>query len=155
MNRIFLLLFMTFSLSAMASPESKLYVEIKKGDICIYTNDPKSDYYDGRIYLYMGEVNTESAYQSSYNATYHNINIPKTFAECIAIKSSNFKQNIPYDINLDMNKAYSQRICVSKSNNKIQLMKVVDGYICGKEAYDYSDRNIFEKIIIWFKNLFI
>ncbi|NHB59137.1 hypothetical protein G9F32_14100 [Acinetobacter sp. 194] len=155
MNIIFSLLFMTFSISAIASPESKLYVEIKNDDICIYTNDPKSDYYNGRIYLYMGEVHTELAYQSSYNATYHHIKIPKSFADCIAIKNSNFKHNIPYDINLDMNKAYSQRICVSKPNGKIQLTKVVDGYTCGKEKYDYSGKNIFEKIITWIKSLLI
>lgn len=71
---------------------------------------------------------SDQAYKSSYEATYHDIRIPKTFADCIAIKNSNFKNNIPYDINLDMSKAYSQRICVSKLNGKVQLTKVVDGY---------------------------
>ncbi|QIO07338.1 NF045616 family extracytoplasmic (lipo)protein [Acinetobacter shaoyimingii] len=155
MKILLLLLLMIFSTFAIASGDSKLYIKIKNDDICIYTNDPNSDYYDGRIYLYMGEVNTELAYQSSYSATYHHINIPKSFADCIAIKNSNFKHNIPYDINLDMNKAYSQRICVSKPNGKIQLMKVVDGYTCGREKHDYSGKNLFEKFITWIKSLLI
>lgn len=156
MNKILILLFMTFSISVMASPESKLYVKIKNNDICIYTNDSESDYYDGRIYLYMGEINTDLAYKSSYQSSYHDIKIPKTYKDCIPIKSLNFKGNIPYDISLDMNKAYSQRICVSKLNGKIELKKVVDGYTCGKETYNYSSNltdSIFSRFISWLKNL--
>lgn len=158
MKKLFLLfILMIFNSFAVASAELKLYVKIKNNDVCVYTNDLESKYYEGRIYLYMGEVYSDQAYKSSYMATYHKINIPKNYNDCIAIRSSNFKKNTPYDINLDMNKAYSQRICVSKTNDKVELMNVINGYTCGTEKYNYSgeiNESFFGRLMIWFKSLF-
>ncbi|WP_336175267.1 NF045616 family extracytoplasmic (lipo)protein [Acinetobacter ursingii] len=150
-QKFLILLLFPLSITTQASPEKKLYATVKNNNVCVFTNDAKTQPYNNQIYLYLGHIIQDQKFRSSYNNIYKNIKMPIYENECITIDQSNFKRNIPYDIVLDMSETYSIRTCITEISGKISLKKVVDGYTCQIENKDIKkENNLFNKILNWF-----
>lgn len=149
MQKVYILFLLFFNGVCLASPDSTLYVSIKNNNLCLYTRGSSAKAYGGRVYVYLGEVSGKSAYKSSYSKLYNNIETPNKEQNCIIVNASNFKNNIPYYLNMEADKIYSQRVCVTQKSKKTVLMKVDDPYGCSQEEYDYSGRSLWEKFLNW------
>nr|WP_228289848.1 hypothetical protein [Acinetobacter pittii] len=74
---------------------------------------------------------------------------------CIKIKASEFEEPFPYDVILETDQSYTQRICVNRTaegktvllDAKADLKK---GIYCGTNQYDYSSNSLWTKL----KNLY-
>lgn len=131
MNKILLILCLFFlNCSAYAWPHKELFTVVKGDNVCVYTQDKNTFPEDKRIYLYMGEIHPNQAYQTSYSKLYTDKTPPIEKKDCIKINQSNFKYNIPYEVILDMERVYSTRICVNKNANAIYLTQATDGFNC-------------------------
>ena len=140
-----------------ASPEEPLYVTNKGKDICIYTKDPKAKSFEDKIYLYMGEVTPSKNFKSTYSRLFNNMKVPVNKVDCIPISSSQFKNNTPYDIVLDMESSYSIRICVENRTDKVLLKNVVNGFTCSTSVFPEEiekEQTVFKRILNWFMSLF-
>ncbi|HGW3560928.1 TPA: NF045616 family extracytoplasmic (lipo)protein, partial [Acinetobacter baumannii] len=113
MKLLYLLIFMSGSVSA--SPGSTLYVNIKDNDVCVFTKGGYEKAYENRTLIYMGKVDGINAFHSSYSKTYLNLRMPIIEENCINIKSSEFKEPFPYDVVLETDQSYTQRICVNRT----------------------------------------
>ncbi|WP_350308014.1 NF045616 family extracytoplasmic (lipo)protein, partial [Acinetobacter pittii] len=87
--------------------------------------------------------------------TYLNLKMPIIEENCIKIKSSEFKEPFPYDVVLETDQSYTQRICANKtSEGHITLLEAEadldKGIYCGINQYDYSSNGLWTKL----KNLF-
>ncbi len=150
---LYLLIFMSGSVSA--SPYSSLYVKIKDNDVCVFTKGGYEKAYENRTLIYMGKVDGINAFHSSYSKTYLNLRMPIIEENCIKIKSSEFKEPFPYDVVLETDQSYTQRICVNRTaeGKTILLDAKADlekGIYCGNNQYDYSSNSLWTKL----KNLY-
>ncbi len=150
---LYLLIFMSGSVSA--SPGSTLYVNIKDNDVCVFTKGGYEKAYENRTLIYMGKVDGINAFHSSYSKTYLNLRMPIIEENCIKIKSSEFKEPFPYDVVLETDQSYTQRICVNRTaeGKTILLDAKADlekGIYCGNNQYDYSSNGLWTKL----KNLY-
>ncbi|EPF6423659.1 hypothetical protein NYZ73_13400 [Acinetobacter baumannii] len=153
MKLLYLLIFMSGSVSA--SPGSTLYVNIKDNDVCVFTKGGYEKAYENRTLIYMGKVDGINAFHSSYSKTYLNLRMPIIEENCIKIKSSEFKEPFPYDLVLETDQSYTQRICVNRTaeGKTILLDAKADlekGIYCGNNQYDYSSNGLWTKL----KNLY-
>ncbi|WP_407491061.1 NF045616 family extracytoplasmic (lipo)protein [Acinetobacter baumannii] len=153
MKLLYLLIFMSGSVSA--SPYSSLYVKIKDNDVCVFTKGGYEKAYENRTLIYMGKVDGINAFQSSYSKTYLNLRMPIIEENCIKIKSSEFKEPFPYDVVLETDQSYTQRICVNRTaeGKTILLDAKADlekGIYCGNNQYNYSSNGLWTKL----KNLY-
>jgi len=150
---LYLLIFMSGSVSA--SPSSTLYVKIKNNNVCVFTKRGYDKAYGNQTLIYMGKVDGINAFHSSYSKTYLNLKMPIIEENCIKIKSSEFKEPFPYDVVLETDQSYTQRICANKtSEGHITLLEAEadldKGIYCGINQYDYSSNGLWTKL----KNLF-
>ncbi|MCT9365458.1 NF045616 family extracytoplasmic (lipo)protein [Acinetobacter baumannii] len=150
---LYLLIFMSGSVSA--SPGSTLYVNIKDNDVCVFTRGGYEKAYENRTLIYMGKVDGINTFHSSYSKTYLNLRMPIIEENCIKIKSSEFKEPFPYDLVLETDQSYTQRICVNRTaeGKTILLDAKADlekGIYCGNNQYDYSSNGLWTKL----KNLY-
>ncbi|CAA0177725.1 hypothetical protein J717_1221 [Acinetobacter baumannii 121738] len=150
---LYLLIFMSGSVSA--SPYSSLYVKIKDNDVCVFTKGGYEKAYENRTLIYMGKVDGINAFHSSYSKTYLNLRMPIIEENCIKIKSSEFKEPFPYDVVLETDQSYTQRICVNRTaeGKTILLDAKADlekGIYCGNNQYNYSSNGLWTKL----KNLY-
>ncbi len=72
--------------------------------------------YGNQTLIYMGKVDGINAFHSSYSKTYLNLKMPIIEENCIKIKSSEFKEPFPYDVVLETDQSYTQRICANKTS---------------------------------------
>ncbi|WP_080564154.1 NF045616 family extracytoplasmic (lipo)protein [Acinetobacter pittii] len=114
MKLLYLLIFMSGSVSA--SPSSTLYVKIKNNNVCVFTKGGYDKAYGNQTLIYMGKVDGINAFHSSYSKTYLNLKMPIIEENCIKIKSSEFKEPFPYDVVLETDQSYTQRICANKTS---------------------------------------
>lgn len=152
-NLLYLLLFISSSVSAY--PGSTLYVKIKDNDVCVFTKGGYDKAYENQALIYMGKVDGINAFHSSYSKTYLNLKMPIIEENCIKIQSSEFKEPFPYDVILETDQSYTQRICVNKtSEGHITLLEAKadldKGIYCGTNQYDYSSNGLWTKL----KNLY-
>ena len=148
MKKVNFFLLFILSSHAFASPDKPLYLIIKDKNICLYTNDIKAKPYNNQIYVYMGEIISGKKFKSTYSQVYKSVKIPIYSNDCIPINSSNFKNNIPYDIVLDMEKSYAVRVCVSHDLKKAQLTEVINGYQCSNTLLSSKkEKTFFEKLM--------
>ena len=148
MKKVNFFLLFILSSHAFASPDKPLHLTIKDKNICLYTNDAKTKTYNNQIYVYMGEIILGKKFKSTYSKVYKNIKTPIYRNNCIPISSSNFKNNIPYDIVFDMEKSYAVRVCVLHNSEKIQLNKVINGHQCSNTPLSSEkEKTFFEKIL--------
>ncbi|WP_133976382.1 NF045616 family extracytoplasmic (lipo)protein [Acinetobacter calcoaceticus] len=153
MKLFYLLLFMSNSVSA--SPGSTLYVKIKDNNFCVFTKGGYDKAYENQTLIYMGKVDGINTFHSSYSKTYLNLKMPVIEENCIKIKPSEFKESLPYDVILETDQSYTQRICVHKtSEGHITLLEakadLEKGIYCGTNQYDYSSNGLWTKL----KNLY-
>ncbi|MDY6450008.1 NF045616 family extracytoplasmic (lipo)protein [Acinetobacter faecalis] len=159
MKKIGLSIFLILcSTNIFSSPEKQLYVTIKGENVCVYTKDLKAKPFENKMYLYMGDVTPSKNFKSTYSKLFNNMKVPVDKVDCIPISSTQFKNNTPYDIVLDMDQSYSIRICVEKRTDKVVLRNVVNGFTCStseiSEAIE-KEQTIFKRILNWFVALFL
>ncbi|MGH1401136.1 MAG: NF045616 family extracytoplasmic (lipo)protein [Acinetobacter tandoii] len=153
MKLLYLLLFISGTVNA--SPSSTLYVKIKDNDVCVFTKVDYDKAYENLTLIYMGKVDKINAFHSSYSKTYLNLKMPIIEENCIIIKASEFKEPFPYDVILETDQSYTQRICVYRTaeGKTILLDAKADldkGIYCGTNQYDYSSNSLWTKL----KNLY-
>ncbi|MEE7596446.1 NF045616 family extracytoplasmic (lipo)protein [Acinetobacter baumannii] len=153
MKLLYLLLLISSTVSA--SPYATLYVKIKDNDVCVFTKGGYDKAYENQTLIYMGKVDGINAFHDSYSKNYLNLKIPITEENCIKINSSEFKENFPYSITLEVDREYNQRICVKQnSEGKTILLEakadLEKGIYCGTNQYDYSSNGLWTKL----KNLY-
>lgn len=153
MKLLYLLLFISSAVNA--TPYATLYVKIKDNDVCVFTKVDYDKAYENQTLIYMGKVDGINTFHDSYSKTYLNLRMPIIEENCIKIKSSEFKEPFPYDVVLETDQSYIQRICVNKtSEGHIKLLEakadLEKGIYCGTNQYDYSSNSLWTKL----KNLY-
>ncbi len=159
MKLLFLLIFI--SSTASASPNSTLYIKIKDNDVCVFTKVGYDKAYENQTLIYMGKVDGINTFHDSYSKTYLNLKMPIIEENCIKIKASEFKEPFPYDVILETNQSYTQRICVNRTTEgKTVLLEakadLEKGIYCGTNQYDYSSNSLWKmlkNIYYWFGSL--
>ncbi|MCH7350409.1 MULTISPECIES: NF045616 family extracytoplasmic (lipo)protein [unclassified Acinetobacter] len=159
MKLLFLLIFI--SSTASASPNSTLYIKIKNNDVCVFTKGGYDKSYENQTLIYMGKVDGINTFHDSYSKTYLNLKMPIIEENCIKIKASEFKEPFPYDVILETNQSYTQRICVNRTTEgKTVLLEakadLEKGIYCGTNQYDYSSNSLWKmlkNIYYWFGSL--
>lgn len=147
MKKIYLIVFvLTICNIAKASPQKPLNVVIKDSNVCIFTNDKTSQPYNGRIYVYIGEVSQDKGYIEGYDKLYKNIKTPINKSDCISIDASHFKSNVPYDVSLDMIPSYSTRVCLDKVVKPFVIKKVVNGFECENKLLNKEEDRFFQRL---------
>lgn len=147
--KYYLLFLLIISSKALSSPTLPLYMIVKNKDLCVFTRDKNSKPYENGFTLYMGTMDSKQGYKTSYEKSYKNIKVPTEENNCLTIDNSKFTQQIPYSINLDMNKTYSRRVCIKNENNRMKLVEAKSTFQCGTNEYDYSGRSLREKFLNW------
>lgn len=132
--------------TAKALPEKPLNTVFKGNSVCIFTNDKRGQPYEGRIYVYIGEVSQDKGYIGGYDKLYKNIKIPIAPLDCISIDASHFKSNVPYDVTLDMIPSYSTRICLDKTVKPFVIKNVVNGFECENRILNKAGKGFFERL---------
>lgn len=153
MKLLYLLLFISNSVSA--SPSLALYVKIKNNNVCVFTKGGYDKAYENRTLIYMGKVGGINTFHDTYSKTYLNLKIPIIEENCIKIKASEFEEPFPYDVILETDQSYTQRICVNRTaEGKTVLLDakadLEKGIYCGTNQYDYSSNGLWTKL----KNLY-
>ncbi len=153
MKLLYLLLFISNSVSA--SPSLALYVKIKNNNVCVFTKGGYDKAYENRTLIYMGKVDGINTFHDTYSKTYLNLKIPIIEENCIKIKASEFEEPFPYDVILETDQSYTQRICVNRTaEGKTVLLDakadLEKGIYCGTNQYDYSSNGLWTKL----KNLY-
>ena len=153
MKLLYLLFFI--SSAASASPYATLSVKIKDNDVCVFTKGGYDKISDNTTLIYMGKVDGINTFHDSYSKTYLNLKMPIIEENCIKIKSSEFKEPFPYDVILETNQSYTQRICINRTaEGKTVLLEAKadldKGIYCGTNQYDYSSNSLWTKL----KNLY-
>lgn len=147
MKRIYItLLVLMICSTAKALPEKPLNTVFKGDSVCIFTNDKRGQPYEGRIYVYIGEVSQDKGYIGGYDKLYKNIKTPIAPLDCISIDASHFKSNVPYDVTLDMIPSYSTRICLDKTVKPFVIKNVVNGFDCENKILNKEKDGFFQRL---------
>lgn len=150
-----LYLFLIINSTANVSPHPTLYIKVKDNNICVFTKGRYDKAYENQTLIYMGKVDGINTLHDSYSKTYLNLKMPIIEENCIKIKSSEFKEPFPYDVILETNQTYTQRICINRTaEGKTVLLEAKadldKGIYCGTNQYDYSSNSLWSKL----KNLY-
>ncbi|HFP7025483.1 TPA: NF045616 family extracytoplasmic (lipo)protein [Acinetobacter baumannii] len=116
---IFLLIL--FLLSACEEQSKDLNVEIKKDQLCIFTNKTKN-YGEDDFLVHMGKIDFSKEYKSEYEKTYDKTLLPVEESNCVYIPLNKIKKDTPYKITLStINSSFSANICVQQKGSLSSL----------------------------------
>ncbi|USE84078.1 hypothetical protein M5E07_04445 [Acinetobacter tibetensis] len=95
----------------------------------------------------MGKADGINTFHDSYSKTFFNLKMQIIEENCIKIKSSEFKESLPYDVILETDQSYAQSICVNRtSEGKTVLLEAKadldKGIYCGTNQYDYFSNTL-------------
>jgi len=113
-----------------------LDVVLKKDNLCFFTNDKKSNYYDSNkdLLIYMNRAERKEEITSTFEKNYKNFPLPIDEVNCLSIPLSSFEQNIVYTIVLDIKPTYSSNLCLKRINNELIVKKLKAGEVsCPKD----------------------
>ncbi|MBJ8481354.1 MULTISPECIES: NF045616 family extracytoplasmic (lipo)protein [Acinetobacter] len=129
MNKYPLFIFIFLAYLTGCNPQSKgLEVKLNQGDLCVFTNNPKTDYgIDNTFLIYLGRIDYSKDFKSTYEKLYSNTLLPIDEKNCIAIPLNEIERNIAYEIVLDTNKSVHTSICVMDKGNKLEVKYLEQG----------------------------
>lgn len=106
-----------------------LEVTLHQDYVCAFTNTPKKTNYsfDKKFLIFMGKVDYQNGFKSSYEKEYLNAPLPIEEKDCVKIPLKEFEKNVVYDITLDIYKTFDTRICVVEHNNKLEIREPEPG----------------------------
>lgn len=115
-----------FYMIGCAQPISRdLYIIKNTEDFCIFTdNENTSLGSDNQFIVFIGEIRKNEPFKIVYSKEYINNKFPIHKNACLNIPVSNLKLNTVYDINLETNKIFSQRICLKQNDNNFEIIKL-------------------------------
>lgn len=154
MKKLLIFKILILSSSVHASDFSDLYMSIKNKNICIYTNFDTEKNMSNEILIYIGKIEKNIDFKTSYSKTYKNVHHPNNEQHCLNVPTHYFQMNEPYEAWVEADKVYKRRFCLSNESNQIKLTEVVNGYLCGRNEYDYSGGSFFKKFLNWFNKFF-
>lgn len=127
MNKYPLFIFLAYLTGC--NPQSKdLEVKLNQGDLCIFTNNPKTDYgIDNTFLIYLGKIDYSKDFKSTYEKLYSNTPLPIDEKNCVTIPLNEIERNIAYEIVLDTNKSFHTSICVMDKGNKLEVKYLEPG----------------------------
>lgn len=110
-----------FVLSACEEQSKDLNVEIKKDQLCIFTNKPKN-YGEDDFLVHMGKIDFSKEYKSEYEKIYDKTLLPVEEINCVYIPLNKIKKDTPYKITLStINSSFSANICVQQEGSLSSL----------------------------------
>lgn len=110
-----------FVLSACEEQSKDLNIEIKKDQLCIFTNKPKN-YGEDDFLVHMGEIDFSKEYKSEYEKTYDKTLLPVEESNCVYIPLNKIKKDTPYKITLStINSSFSANVCVQQEGSLSSL----------------------------------
>ncbi|MGN8009683.1 NF045616 family extracytoplasmic (lipo)protein [Acinetobacter sp. 22301] len=106
-----------------------LEVTLHQDYVCAFTNNPKKTNYsfDNKFLIFMGKVDYQNGFKSSYEKEYLNAPLPIEEKDCVKIPLKAFEKNVAYDITLDIYKTFDTRICIVENNNKLEIREPEPG----------------------------
>ena len=109
----------------------KLNVIIKNNNLCFFTNDPDTDYYDSNkeLLIYMSKLEHKKEIATIFEKKYKNRLLPIKQENCLEIPLNQFKKDIAYSVVLDISHTYAAEICLKSKNNQLILKEIVAGEI--------------------------
>ncbi|MGN5753773.1 NF045616 family extracytoplasmic (lipo)protein [Acinetobacter calcoaceticus] len=114
----FIFLPLLFVLSACEEQSKDLNVEIKKDQLCIFTNKPKN-YGEDDFLVHMGKIDFSKEYKSEYEKTYDKSILPVEESNCVYIPLNKIKKDTPYKVTLStINSSFSAHICVHQEGSQ-------------------------------------
>jgi len=107
----------------------KLNVIIKNNNLCFFTNDPDTDYYDSNkeLLIYMSKLEHKKEIATIFEKKYINRLLPIKQENCLEIPLNQFKKDIAYSVVLDISHTYVAEICLKSKNNQLILKEIVAG----------------------------
>ncbi|KQQ76358.1 NF045616 family extracytoplasmic (lipo)protein [Acinetobacter sp. Leaf130] len=123
MKKLIYLIFLPvlFLLSACEEQSKDLNVEIKKDQLCIFTNKPKN-YGEDDFLVHMGKIDFSKEYKSEYEKVYDKTILPVEESNCVYIPLNKIKKDTPYKIALStINSSFSAHICVYQEGSLSSL----------------------------------
>ena len=107
----------------------ELDVIIKNNNLCFFTNDPDTNYYDSNkeLLIYMSKLEHKKEIATVFEKNYINRPLPIKQENCLEIPLSQFKKNIAYSVVLDISHTYVAEICLKNKNNQLVVKKVEAG----------------------------
>lgn len=107
----------------------KLDVIIKNNNLCFFTNDPDSNYYDSNneLFIYINELEHKKEITTAFEKKYINRPLPIKEKDCLKIPISTLKKDTPYLVSLEMRRTYIVEICLKNDNNQILVQEITTG----------------------------
>lgn len=126
---LLLLSFFLLSFVGCSQMSKKLDVIIKNNNLCFFTNDPDTDYYDSNkeLLIYMSKLEQKKEIATIFEKKYINRLLPIKQENCLEIPLSQFKKDIAYSVVLDISHTYVAQICVKNENNQLIVKEIVVG----------------------------
>ncbi|MFW1879660.1 NF045616 family extracytoplasmic (lipo)protein [Acinetobacter baumannii] len=110
-----------FVLSACEEQSKDLNIEIKKDQLCIFTNKPKN-YGKNNFLVHIGKIDFSKEYKSEYEKAYARTILPVEESNCVYIPLSKIKKDTPYKVTLStINSSFSAHICVQQEDSQSSL----------------------------------
>lgn len=151
---LLILLFFSADIEASRLNTKQLFAEMKNGELCVFTQDPKTSLgYENRAYVYTTNLDETTSRTDDYEKIYYNIKVPKDLDNCISIPIEKIEKNKPHDIFIELDKTYSLRICISETK---KIYSVDQFQKCSNELYKVeikSGNSIFDTIMNYFKKM--
>jgi hypothetical protein len=128
MNK-YTLFIIVFACLTGCNPQSKgLEVKLNQGNLCVFTNNSKTYYaIDNTFLIYLGKIDYNKGFKSSYEKLYSNAPLPIDEKNCVTIPLNEIERNIVYEIVLDTNKSFHTSICVMVKGNKLEVKYLEPG----------------------------
>lgn len=130
--KVFLITILCLSsigLLGCSSGSKDLDVIIKHDNLCFFTNDSKSNYYDSKneLLIYMSKAERKADIKTEFERTYKNRPLPIEEADCLEIPLAHFKKEVVYSVVLDIKPTYATEICVKNKDNQLVVKKIEAG----------------------------
>ncbi|MBJ8419722.1 hypothetical protein I6M62_14865 [Acinetobacter courvalinii] len=127
--KLLFLLMIGLSTASCNQGPRPLEVKIHQDHLCVFTNNSKTYYgVDNTFLIYLGKINYNKDFKSTYEKLYTNVPLPIDEKNCVAIPLKEIERNIAYEIILDTNKSFHTSIClIDDDNNKLEVRYVEPG----------------------------
>ena len=128
MNK-YTLFIIVFACLTGCNPQSKdLEVKLNQGNLCVFTNNPKTYYgLDNTFLIYLGKIDYSKEFKSTYEKLYTNVPLPIDGKNCVSIPLKEIEKDVAYEIILDTNKSFHASICVVDKDNKLEVKCLESG----------------------------
>lgn len=122
------IIIISITISACSQGPRPLEAVIKKNNLCVFTNNPKTyASFDNSVLVYLGKIDYTKEFKSTYKKLYTKAPLPIEETNCVAIPLEVIDKNVPYEIVLETNKSFHARICIIDKGNRLEVKHIEAG----------------------------